>query len=64
MVVEPAGLIAEAAVPDVGRRSLYVALTRAPQQLTVVTTDPSVLTGGAPADPVAEPEMPGQQGPF
>ncbi len=60
VVVEPAGLIAEAAVPDAGRRSLYVALTRATQQLTVITTDPSVLSGDA-ASPVPES---GQQGLF
>lgn len=46
--------------PDAGRRSLYVALTRATQQLTVVTTDPSAVTGRTPPDP----ETPGQQGLF
>lgn len=43
VVVAPERIIAEAAVPDAGRRSVYVALTRATQRLTVVTTDPSVL---------------------
>jgi DNA helicase IV len=43
VVVEPEEMIAEAAVPDAGRRSVYVALTRATQRLTVVTKDESVL---------------------
>jgi hypothetical protein len=43
VVVEPERMIAEAAMPDAGRRSVYVALTRATQRLTVVTTDGSVL---------------------
>lgn len=43
VVVAPERMIAEAAVPDAGRRSVYVALTRATQRLTVVTTDASVL---------------------
>jgi DNA helicase IV len=43
VVVAPEALIEEAAVPDAGRRSVYVALTRATQRLTVLTTDESVL---------------------
>ncbi|HEX3647812.1 MAG TPA: ATP-binding domain-containing protein, partial [Pseudonocardiaceae bacterium] len=43
VVVAPEQLVSEAALPDAGRRSVYVALTRATQQLTVVTTDESVL---------------------
>jgi RecA/RadA recombinase len=43
VVVAPEELIAEAAAPDAGRRSVYVALTRATQRLTVITTDESVL---------------------
>ncbi|HVV23696.1 MAG TPA: ATP-binding domain-containing protein [Pseudonocardiaceae bacterium] len=43
VVVAPERLITEAAVPAAGRRSVYVALTRATQRLTVVTTDGSVL---------------------
>jgi DNA helicase IV len=43
VVVAPERLIAEAAVPEAGRRSVYVALTRATQRLTVITTDASVL---------------------
>jgi DNA helicase IV len=43
VVVAPERIVTEAALPDAGRRSVYVALTRATQQLTVVTTDESVL---------------------
>jgi hypothetical protein len=43
VVVAPERLIAEAAVPAAGRRSVYVALTRATQRLTVITTDSSLL---------------------
>jgi DNA helicase IV len=43
VVVTPERMIAEAAVPAAGRRSVYVALTRATQRLTVVTTDDSWL---------------------
>jgi DNA helicase IV len=39
VVVAPERLIAEAASPSAGQRSVYVALTRATQCLTVVTTD-------------------------
>ncbi|HEX5114471.1 MAG TPA: ATP-binding domain-containing protein [Pseudonocardiaceae bacterium] len=46
VVVAPERLVSEAALPEAGRRSVYVALTRATQQLTVVTTDPAVLHGG------------------
>jgi DNA helicase IV len=44
VVVAPERIVAEAAVPAAGRRSVYVALTRATQQLTVLTTDSSILT--------------------
>jgi DNA helicase IV len=44
VVVAPERMIAEAAAPSAGRRSVYVALTRATQQLTVVTSDDSWLT--------------------
>jgi DNA helicase IV len=43
VVVAPERMIAEAATPAAGRRSVYVALTRATQRLTVVTTDDSWL---------------------
>jgi DNA helicase IV len=43
VVVAPESLIAEGAVPAAGRRSVYVALTRATQRLSVITTDKSVL---------------------
>jgi DNA helicase IV len=43
VVVAPERLISEGAVPAAGRRSVYVALTRATQRLTVITTDRSVL---------------------
>jgi DNA helicase IV len=43
LVVAPEQLVDEAALPDAGRRSVYVALTRATQQLTVITTDASIL---------------------
>ena len=43
VVVEPEEMIAEGATADAGRRSVYVALTRATQRLTVVTKDASVL---------------------
>jgi DNA helicase IV len=43
VVVAPEALIAEAATPAAGRRSVYVALTRATQHLTVLTADESVL---------------------
>ncbi|MCP2170499.1 DNA helicase IV [Goodfellowiella coeruleoviolacea] len=42
LVLEPAELIAESSS---GRRTLYVALTRATQRLTVLATDPSWLPG-------------------
>jgi DNA helicase IV len=45
VVVAPERLIAEGAVPAAGRRSVYVALTRATQRLTVITTDRSSLLG-------------------
>jgi DNA helicase IV len=60
VVVEPVELIEEAATPEAGRRSLYVALTRATQQLTVITTDTTVLSGAPPA----ERDVPTQQGLF
>lgn len=44
VVVAPERIIAEAAVPEAGRRSVYVALTRATQRLTVLTTDGSILS--------------------
>ncbi|HEY3606602.1 MAG TPA: ATP-binding domain-containing protein [Pseudonocardiaceae bacterium] len=44
VVVTPERIIAEAATPAAGRRSVYVALTRATQRLTVVTTDDSWLS--------------------
>ncbi len=44
VVVAPERIIAEAAVPDAGRRSVYVALTRATQRLTVLTADSSILS--------------------
>jgi hypothetical protein len=43
VVVTPERMIAEAATTAAGRRSVYVALTRATQRLTVVTTDDSWL---------------------
>lgn len=43
VVVAPERIIAEAAVPAAGRRSVYVALTRATQRLTVLTADSSIL---------------------
>ncbi len=43
VVVTPERMVAEAATPAAGRRSVYVALTRATQHLTVVTTDDSWL---------------------
>ena len=43
VVVTPERMVAEAATPAAGRRSVYVALTRATQRLTVVTTDESWL---------------------
>jgi DNA helicase IV len=43
VVVAPERLIAEGAVPAAGRRSVYVALTRATQRLTVITTDRSLV---------------------
>jgi DNA helicase IV len=43
VVVTPERMVAEAATPAAGRRSVYVALTRATQRLTVVTTDDSWL---------------------
>jgi DNA helicase IV len=49
VVVAPELLISEAAVVAAGRRSVYVALTRATQLLTVITTDRSVLGPGAAA---------------
>jgi DNA helicase IV len=44
VVVTPERMVAEAATPAAGRRSVYVALTRATQRLTVVTTDDSWLS--------------------
>jgi DNA helicase IV len=49
VVAAPEDMIAAAADAAAGRRSVYVALTRATQRLTVVTTDASVLTGTVPA---------------
>jgi superfamily I DNA/RNA helicase len=44
VVVAPERMVTEAATPAAGRRSVYVALTRATQRLTVVTTESSWLS--------------------
>ncbi len=51
VVVDPHGVVAEAAHPVAGLRSLYVALTRATQRLVVVSAEPlETLLAPAPAE--------------